>query len=66
MRIEVNGTPREAPDALTVDALLQDLGLAGRRVAVEVNAAIVPRSEHSGHALRDGDRIEVVHAIGGG
>jgi sulfur carrier protein len=66
MQIQVNGEPREAPEAFTVQALLEELGITGGRIAVEVNADIVPRSEHARHALQDGDRIEVVHAIGGG
>ena len=50
----------------TVEELISRLDLAGRRVAVELNLDIVPRSQHGSTALRDGDRVEVVHAIGGG
>ena len=46
--------------------VLQAEGLAGRRVAVEVNGAIVPRSRHGEHVLEPGDRVEIVHALGGG
>lgn len=53
-------------DAPTILDLLQAQGLAERRVAVEVNGEIVPRGRHATHALRDGDRVEVVHALGGG
>ena len=64
--VTVNGE-RHALDApLTVAALLEHLGAAGRRVAVEVNQAIVPRSSHGRHQLADGDVVELVHAIGGG
>lgn len=66
MRIEVNGQARELDGQLTVSALLRDMGLADRRVAVEVNEEIVPRSEHETHTLKEHDRVEVVHAIGGG
>ncbi len=66
MRILVNGKPRDAADGLTVAALLADLALQGKRLAVEVNEDIVPRSRHPAHALREGDRVEIVHAIGGG
>jgi len=66
MQIVLNGEPRAAADGLTVAALLGELELAGRRVAVEVNEDVIPRSAHAGHALRDGDRVEIVHAIGGG
>jgi sulfur carrier protein len=66
MRITVNGQPRELPDGATLAALLAALGLAGQRVAFEVNGAIVPRSARDAHPLRDGDKVEVVTAIGGG
>lgn len=54
------------PGAHTVAHLLAQQGLAGRRVAVEVNGAIVPRSAHAVHALHEDDRVEIVHALGGG
>lgn len=66
MQIQVNGEPRDVPDGFTAEALLELLGLAGRRVAMEVNREILPRSEYATHRFADGDRIEVVHAIGGG
>ncbi|MBD1549948.1 sulfur carrier protein ThiS [Pseudomonas typographi] len=66
MRIQLNGEPFELPDAATVEALLSRLDLGGRRVAVELNLDIVPRSQHAGTALKEGDQVEVVHAIGGG
>ncbi|MDV7211719.1 sulfur carrier protein ThiS [Azotobacter beijerinckii] len=66
MRIHLNGEPYELADGQTVADLLARLDLAGRRVAVELNLDIVPRSLHAATALREGDRIEVVHAIGGG
>ncbi len=62
----MNGQPRVADDRLTVAQLVAQLGLAGKRLAVEVNRDIVPRSEHATRMLRDGDRIEIIHAIGGG
>ncbi|WP_290786309.1 sulfur carrier protein ThiS [Halomonas sp.] len=66
MQIQLNGEARTlAPDS-TVAALVESLGLAGRRIAVEVNEEIVPRSEHAATHLVEGDRVEVVHAIGGG
>jgi sulfur carrier protein len=64
--ILVNGQLRTARDDLTVAALVAELGLAGKRLAVEVNRDIVPRGEHAARALHDGDRIEIIHAIGGG
>ena len=45
---------------------MAELGLAGKRLAVEVNRDIVPRGEHAARALHHGDRIEIIHAIGGG
>jgi sulfur carrier protein len=66
MRIFVNGEPREVVEALTVDGLLRELQLFGRRIAVERNGEIVPRSRHPDLALADGDRLEIVVAVGGG
>lgn len=66
MQIQLNGEPRTVEDDADLDRLIADLGLDGRRLAVEVNGDIVPRAARAGHALHDGDRIEIVHAIGGG
>jgi sulfur carrier protein len=66
MRIQLNGESYELPDGETVAALLNRLELTGRRIAVELNLDIVPRSQHASTALNEGDQVEVVHAIGGG
>ncbi|WP_422911017.1 sulfur carrier protein ThiS [Pseudomonas sp. MAC6] len=66
MRIQLNGEAFELPDGETVSGLIERLDLTGRRVAVELNLDIVPRSQHANTALREGDQVEVVHAIGGG
>lgn len=66
MEIVVNGQPRSVPAGFTAGQLVEDMGLQGRRIAMEVNRAIVPRSVYAGHVLQDGDRIEIVHAVGGG
>ncbi|HET7932312.1 MAG TPA: sulfur carrier protein ThiS [Rhodanobacteraceae bacterium] len=66
MQIYLNGQAHECAAAATVAALLEASGYAGRRVAVEVNREIVPRSLHAQHALHEGDRVEIVQAIGGG
>ncbi|MFJ4143407.1 Sulfur carrier protein ThiS [Pseudomonas cichorii] len=66
MHIQLNGESFELPDGETVAALLARLDLAGRRVAVELNLDIVPRSQHVSTVLSEGDQVEVVHAIGGG
>ncbi|HYC68675.1 sulfur carrier protein ThiS [Brevundimonas sp.] len=65
MHIQVNGEPREVA-ATTVLALVEELGLDVRKVAVERNLEIVPRSLHGATPVADGDRIEVVQFVGGG
>lgn len=64
--IHVNGQPMPLERRLTVAALLADSGHAGRRVAVELNGEVVPRSRHADTELRAGDRVEIVVAVGGG
>ena len=66
MNIIVNGSPRDVPDNLSAGELIGALGLANKRLAMEVNEAIVPRSRLDSYRLKPGDRIEIVHAIGGG
>jgi sulfur carrier protein len=66
MHIVLNGSDREVPENLSAGALLQDLGLAGKRLALEINQEIVPRSTFDSRLLRAGDRVEIVQAIGGG
>ena len=66
MHIVLNGTPHPLPADTTIANLLATLGFAERRVAVEVNREIIPRGRHAGHVLRDGDTVELVHAMGGG
>lgn len=66
MRIFLNGEEKSVSAALTVRQLLEQSGLADRRVAVEINREIVPRSQHGEYRLSEDDRVEVVFAIGGG
>ncbi|MDB4985809.1 MAG: thiamine biosynthesis protein ThiS [Myxococcaceae bacterium] len=66
MRVQVNGEPRDVASGSTIVALLTELGLLGRPVAVERNMAIVPRAEHATTQLADGDTLEVVQFVGGG
>ncbi len=66
LRISLNGEPRVLATGLNVATLLDDLGLDRRKVAVERNEAIVPRSTYDKTAIEDGDRFEIVHFIGGG
>lgn len=66
MQIVVNGEPRPLDADTTLAALLDNMQLAGRRIAVEVNHEIVPRSRHADFTFKPDDRVEVVTAIGGG
>jgi sulfur carrier protein len=66
MQIQLNGQMQVLDDAPTVSELLARNGYADRRVAVEINQTIVPRSRHAEHRIADGDRVEVVTAFGGG
>ena len=66
MDIVLNGDRYKLEEGATVGALVEYLALKGRRLAVEVNEEVIPRSQHSGHLLTQGDRVEIVHAIGGG
>lgn len=66
MEIQVNGEPRRLPPGASVAELLEELSLSGRRLAVEVNQDIVPRSRHGEYRLEEGDRVEIIRAIGGG
>ena len=66
IRVHVNGAPRDFAAAPTFEELLSELALAGRRIAVERNGEIVPRSRFAEARLADGDRVEVVVAVGGG
>jgi sulfur carrier protein len=66
LSLVVNGQARRVPAGATVRALVELLELGDRRVAVAVNREVVPRSEHTTRTLRDGDRIEILEAVGGG
>ena len=66
MQITLNGDPHVVADGATVASLIEQLDLAGKRLAVEVNEEVVPRSHHAEHTLASGDQVEIVHAIGGG
>ena len=66
MRLTINGEARELDQAPDLAALVAGLGLDPRKVAVERNLEIVPRSLYAQTPLSDGDRIEIVHFIGGG
>lgn len=66
MEIQLNGERRELSPAASVADLLEELGLSKKRVAVEKNGMIVPRSRFVSEPVNDRDRIEIVQAIGGG
>ena len=66
MRLTVNGETRDAPDSATLAELLASLGIDGRRVAVERNREIAPKSLWSQIVLAEGDQLEIVQFVGGG
>ncbi len=66
MEITINGIPVTMPSPLTITELLTQRQLAGKRIAIERNGEIIPRSRHAETTLAGGDRIEIVVAVGGG
>lgn len=66
MIITLNGDSRAIPDGLSVDGLLRHLGIESKKVAVERNLEIVPKSAFQATAVAEGDRLEIVAFIGGG
>lgn len=66
MKVTINGETRELAADSTLLSLLESLDMTRGRVAVEINQEIIPRSQHSEHLLQDGDKIEIIHAVGGG
>ena len=64
--VSINGEPRQFPQAISVAAFIEEMGLTGKRIALERNGEIVPRSTFAAQQLADGDRLEVVVAVGGG
>jgi sulfur carrier protein len=66
MQIFVNGEQKSFPASVSLGQLIEQLGMKGDRVAVELNREIVPRTQWSATELHDGDRLEIVHFVGGG
>ena len=66
MNILLNGEERQLGQGATVALLLEDLSLSGKRLAVELNEEILPHSQYGKCRLSDGDKVEIVHAVGGG
>lgn len=64
--VQVNGDSMQVPKACTLSALVDEMELSGKRVAIELNLDIVPKSEYLTTTLNQGDVLEIVHAIGGG
>lgn len=66
MQITVNGEQRDIPEGLTAEQLVEEMGITGKRIAMEVNLDIVPRSTYAEYVFNAGDKVEIVHAVGGG
>lgn len=66
MKIIVNGSEISVPTAMSVAKLVEFLELDVRKVAIEINESVVPRAQYSEEVVREGDRVEIVHFIGGG
>jgi len=66
IELAINGEARSFPAPLTLAQLIELLDLAGKRIAIEKNGEIVPRSQHASTRLASGDRLEIVVAVGGG
>jgi len=66
MNIQLNGQPRDIPVGTTVTQLVELLGYTGKRIAVERNGEIVPKSQHEITSLNQDDKLEIVVAVGGG
>ena len=66
MTIKLNGDPHEIPGPLSVSALLEQLEIDERRVAVELNLDVVKKSAYRSSVIKDGDEVEIVNFVGGG
>lgn len=66
MQLIINGDPVVVPEKTTAAQLIEILDLSNKRLAIEANLEIVPRSQFEEHIFQDGDKIEIVQAIGGG
>ena len=66
LELRINGENRQFPAPLTVFGLIEQLGYVGKRIAIERNGEIVPKSQHASTELASGDQLEIVVAVGGG
>ncbi len=64
--VSINGESRQFPQAISIAELIEEMGLTGKRIALERNGEIVPRSQFASQQLKDGDKLEIVGAVGGG
>lgn len=64
--VSINGTARQLTQTISIASLLDEMGLTGKRIALERNGEIVPRSQFTSQQLEDGDILEIVAAVGGG
>ncbi|MBI5375810.1 MAG: sulfur carrier protein ThiS [Candidatus Schekmanbacteria bacterium] len=66
MQLKINGELKEFSGELTVYALLESLGIAGKQVAVELNREVIKKEDYMSVSLKDGDIVEIIHFVGGG
>ena len=66
LKITINGESRQFPETLSVSGLIDALAYTGKRIAIERNGEIVPKSQHATTQLASGDQLEIVVAVGGG
>ena len=66
MRIEINGETRDVANEISLDNLVRELSLTPERVAIELNKKVVRRTDWPATPVREGDRLEIVHFVGGG
>jgi len=66
MNITLNGEAFECNNDTTIQSLVEQQKLVGKRIAIEVNLEVIPRSQYNTCQLQEGDKVEIVHAIGGG
>jgi sulfur carrier protein len=66
MQVIINGEGHTFNDGILLSTLLTQLEISGKRIAVEINESIVPKSQHDATVIHQGDKIEIIHAIGGG
>lgn len=66
MILLINGEQQQFEDGLTAAMLVERLGLKGQRIAMEINEEILPRSQFGDYSFKSNDRVEIIHAVGGG